>query len=291
MSAPAPDVLVVGAGPAGAAAAITLARRGSRVTLVDKATFPRDKICGDGLTTGALRLLEDLGVQPASMASWTPVDDIHVSGPNGHTVTFPLPRERGAYAVVCRRMDLDAAIVDQARKVGVTVLEGTEVTAATDTGDRVELTLGDGTTLSAPYVIAADGMWSPLRKMLGTAVPGYLGEWHAFRQYFRDVGPEARDLWVWFEADLLPGYFWSFPLPGRRANIGFGIQRGGRIPTRRMRTLWPEILERSHVREALGPDAQLEGTHRALPIPARIDKRRRAGRFHDQPLSELNRWV
>ena len=272
LTVPSADVVVVGAGPAGAAAAITLARRGSKVTLVDKATFPRDKICGDGLTTGALRLLEDLGVQPASMASWTPVDDIHVAGPNGHTVTFPLPRDRGAYAVVCRRMDLDAAIVDQARKVGVTVLEGTEVTAATDTGDQVELTLDDDTTLSAPYVIAADGMWSPLRKMLGTAVPGYLGEWHAFRQYFRNTGPKARDLWVWFEADLVPGYVWSFPLPDGGANVGFGIQRGAKITTKQMKALWPDLLARPHIAEVLGPDAEPESRHQAWPIPARVDQ-------------------
>ena len=70
-------------------------------------------------------------------------------------------------------------------------------------------------------------MWSPLRKHLGVATPGYLGEWHAFRQYFTGVGPRAaRDLFVWFEPDLLPGYAWSFPLPDGRANVGFGIQRG-----------------------------------------------------------------
>ncbi|MCB1029255.1 MAG: FAD-dependent oxidoreductase, partial [Microthrixaceae bacterium] len=65
--------VIVGAGPAGCAAAITLARSGSPVTLIDKATFPRDKICGDGLTTGALRELEALGFRPDGIAGWTPV--------------------------------------------------------------------------------------------------------------------------------------------------------------------------------------------------------------------------
>ncbi|MEZ5177823.1 MAG: FAD-dependent monooxygenase [Acidimicrobiales bacterium] len=115
--------------------------------------------------------------------------DIHVAGPTGHTATFPLPRDRGAYAVVCRRADLDAAIVDRARAAGATVVEGVEVTGARDAGDRVELDLADGgSTLSALYVVAADGMYTSLRKHLGTAEPGYLGEWHAFRQYFRNTG-------------------------------------------------------------------------------------------------------
>lgn len=265
------DVVIVGAGPSGAAAAIAGVQAGLSVILVDKATFPRDKVCGDGLTTGALRILERLGVQPESIGSWTGVDDIHVSGPNGHAVTFPLPRDRGAYAVVARRADLDAAVVNRARAVGAQVIEGAEVVAAVDGPDAVSVTLGDDRVLTARHVIAADGMWSPLRKMLGTTVPGYLGDWHAFRQYFANTGPAARDLWVWFEPDLLPGYAWSFPLPDGRANVGFGIQRGAKVTTKQMKALWPELLARPHIAAVLGPDAVPEARHQAWPIPARID--------------------
>ncbi len=265
------DVMVVGAGPAGAAAAIDLAAAGRRVVLVAQATFPRAKICGDGVTTGALRLLEDLGVDPHGIASWTPVHDVHVSSPSRHVATFPLPRDRGTFAVVCRRVDLDAAIVERARAVGAELVEGAEVTSAEQRSDRVSLTTADGRTIEAPYVIAADGMWSPLRKLLGTASPGYLGEWHAFRQYFGNVGPKARDLWVWFEPDLLPGYFWSFPLPDGGANVGFGIMRGGKVATKEMKALWPDLLARPHITAVLGPDATAEDRHQAWPIPARID--------------------
>jgi geranylgeranyl reductase family protein len=263
------EVAIVGAGPAGAAAAITLARAGRSVVVLDKATFPRDKICGDGLTTGALRILEELGVQPKAVPSWTEVDDIHVVSPSGHQATFPLPRGRGQFAAITRRTDLDDAIVDQAREVGAKVIEGVEVTGATEAADEVVLALSDGSTVTAAHVIAADGMWSPMRKFLGTAVPGYLGDWHAFRQYFTDTGPKARDLWVWFEADLLPGYAWSFPLPDGGANVGFGIQRGAKIATKEMKALWPELLARPHIAEVLGPDAVPEDRHQAWPIPAR----------------------
>ena len=64
------DVVIVGGGPAGSAAAITLARAGRSVTVIDKASFPRDKCCGDGLTTGALRRLEGLGLSPSAIPSW-----------------------------------------------------------------------------------------------------------------------------------------------------------------------------------------------------------------------------
>ena len=263
------DVAIVGAGPAGAAAAITLAHAGRSVVLLDKATFPRDKICGDGITTGALRLLEELGVRPEQVTSWTEVSDIHVVSPSGHEALFPLPRDRGQFAAVMRRTDLDAAIVDQARKAGADVHEGAEVVGAVDGPDHVRLDLADGATVQADYVVAADGMWSPMRKLLGTAVPGYLGDWHAFRQYFDQVGPQARDLWVWFEPDLLPGYAWSFPLPDGGANVGFGIQRGAKITTREMKALWPELLARPHIAAVLGPDAVALDRHQAWPIPAR----------------------
>ncbi len=265
------DAVIVGAGPAGAAAAIALARAGRRPVLVDKATFPRDKICGDGLTTGALRLLDDLGVEPARIASWTEVHDIRVASPSGHVATFPLPRDRGAYAVVTTRRDLDAAIVHRAREAGATVIEGDGVVAVDQQPDRVTVTLESGETVTGAYLVAADGMWSPVRKLVGSATPGYLGEWHAFRQYFSNVGPGASDLWVWFEPDLLPGYVWSFPLPGGRANVGFGIQRGGKVATKEMKALWPELLARPHIAAVLGPDAVPEGRHQAWPIPARVD--------------------
>jgi flavin-dependent dehydrogenase len=85
-----------------------------------------------------------------------------------------------------------------------------------------------------------------------------------------NTGPAARDLHVWFEPDLLPGYAWCFPLPGGAANVGFGITRGGAIRTREMKARWPELLARPHVRAVLGPDARVEGPHRAWPIPARV---------------------
>jgi geranylgeranyl reductase family protein len=267
------DVVVVGGGPAGAATAMTLARAGRDVVLVDKARFPRDKCCGDGLTTGALRTLERLGLQPASVPSWQVVDAAWVRSPSGRVVAFPFPTGCGQYGAVATRTELDAALLDVARDAGVAVHDGHALTGVSAHDGGVTLTVAGLGEVRARYAVGADGMWSPLRKLLGLSQPGYLGEWHAFRQYVTGVsGDAASRLWVWFEPDLLPGYAWSFPLADGRANVGFGVLRSDDRRTQDMKQLWPAVLARPHVRAALGPDARLVGTHRAWPIPARIDR-------------------
>ncbi|MGF1597833.1 MAG: NAD(P)/FAD-dependent oxidoreductase [Acidimicrobiales bacterium] len=272
------DLLVIGAGPAGTAAAIEAARRGLDVVLVDKARFPREKCCGDGLTTGALRHLDDLGLDPTLLPSWIEVDGVVLSGPDGRRCRFPLPTGSGAFAAVCRRQELDAALVDLARSVGVPVLEQHEVTAVSLHDVGVDAVAGE-ITFHARYAVAADGMWSPTRKLLGVDGTGpdgdrYRGEWHAFRQYFTSVSPQAAsELIVWFEPDLLPGYAWSFPLGDGSANVGFGIVRDRGRSVQDMNRLWPDLLARPSIAGFLGPTATAEDPHRAWPIPARLGRR------------------
>ena len=271
------DVLVVGAGPAGAAAGIEVHRLGCSTAVVDKATFPRDKTCGDGLTTGALRLLDALGFDVRRLPSWTPVTDTVLVSPSGREVEVVLPPD-GAYAGVAPRAELDAALVEHARSRGVEVREGVGVTALREQNDRVTVTLADGTEVMARWVIAADGHYSPVRRMLGDDHPAReLGTWHAFRQYF--TGVDDPRLWVLFEEDFLPGYAWIFPVGDGRANVGFGVlrNRAGHAPNgKALAAQWRGLVDRPTLRRALGPNAEPEGTVRAWPIPAAYDRTRLA---------------
>jgi geranylgeranyl reductase family protein len=268
-----PDVTVVGAGPAGVTAAITLTRQGRRVCLVDRAVFPRDKCCGDGLTTSALRRLYALGLDPTEVRSWQPIAETVIRSPDGRTGSLTFRPGGSVQAAAARRYDLDAALVTLARTCGVDVREGTGVVGARleEEGRAVGLELADGSALRSSYVIAADGMWSPMRKLTAADDPrGYLGDWHAIRQYFTGTGPAAEKMWVWFDADILPGYAWSFPLPGGGANVGYGILRRPGQATGSMKALWADLVTRPHIASVLGPDARPEEPFKAWPIPTRI---------------------
>ena len=265
------DAVIVGLGPAGSAAAIELCRAGRTVVAIDKAVFPRDKCCGDGLTTLGLRELEHLGLDPSTIPDWFDVGGAAIRSPSGRQVVVPLP-STGGYAAVAPRLQLDDALVRLAREVGADIRDGHGFERIFEHDNHVTV-VADGLEIDTRYDVAADGMWSPVRKSLGVNERGYLGEWHGFRQYARNVtGPAAEQLHVWFEPDLVPGYAWSFPLPGGRVNIGFGVLRDGNRRIQDMKELWLDLLSRPHIVDALGDGFEPEDRHTAWPIPARVDE-------------------
>lgn len=268
------DVLVIGAGPAGTAAAIGARRAGLEATIVDRAALGRDKCCGDGLTALALRELEDIGLRPERLDSWMPVDAALVRTPRGRTMRLPLPHGSGQFAAICRRTDLDAALVELAAAAGADLRLGITFTGFDHDAalaNSVVASFNDGSSVAARFVVAADGVYSGVRKAAGIGPPRYRGDWHAFRGYRAADGTAARGLWVWFEPDLLPGYAWSFPLGDGRVNFGFGVPRsaGGALDGGEIAGIWSSLAQRPHIAEVLGNN-EPDGPTRAWPIPARV---------------------
>jgi geranylgeranyl reductase family protein len=274
-------VLIIGAGPSGTACAATLRRLGHEVVVVDKATFPRDKCCGDGLTTNALRILEELEFDPARVPDWQTCSDVEMRSFSGRKIDLPLPSIGGQFAAIAPRAQFDHALVEHCRDMGIAIHEGCAFESITHhDANGISVRVENLGELTVDYVVAADGMWSPVRKSLGLSTQGYLGEWHAFRQYIGNVQGSANEkLHIWFEKDLLPGYAWSFPLPDNRVNFGFGILRTSDRSTKYMNDLWRDLLTRPHIAAVLGEHFVPEDRHTAWPIPARIhDAVRSSGR-------------
>jgi geranylgeranyl reductase family protein len=208
------DVAVVGAGPAGAAAAIAARRAGARVLLLDRADFPRDKPCGDGIAADALDVLGALGVT-GSTDGYPPNDGLRLVGPGGATVARPL--RRPAHTVP--RRVFDARLVAAALAQGADLAKHT-VRRLDQDGDRVRL----DDAYRARVVIGADGAGSVVRRLLGHGPnpDGHLAI--AIRGYAPAMGAEQV---IVTTSARWPAYAWSFPLGDGTANVGYGeVLRG-----------------------------------------------------------------
>jgi len=269
------DVVVVGAGPAGSSAACTVAKQGRSVLMIDKSEFPRDKCCGDGLTTMALRLSEKLGLDIGNLDNLKIVDEALIHFPYGRKESFPLPGE-GIYAAIAPRAEYDLALVDLARGLNTEVRLGHKFSSIRFEEDKTFLEIEGIGEVATSFVIAADGAWSPVRRALNLDENPNRGEWLAFRQYVSGVSSENNKLHVWFEKDLLPGYAWSFPLPNGRANVGFGVLKSQNYSASEIADLARSLFERKSVSETLGGNLELEGRQTAWPIPARVNKKKLA---------------
>jgi menaquinone-9 beta-reductase len=234
------DVVVVGAGPGGAAAAAHLAMRGRDVVLLEKERFPRDKVCGDGLTPRVIKELLDLGLVDEAhgrAAGWAVQKGLRIHG--GHTVMeLPWPEldDWPRWGGTATRRVFDEAIARAAQRAGAELSEGITVTGPVWRDESRTRVAGvrwrdeDGAEgeVLAPVVIAADGASGAFAKQLGLARRPERPMAVAVRTYYRS--PRADDEWISSfldlrdaEGDLLSGYGWVFPLDDGTINVGLGL--------------------------------------------------------------------
>jgi geranylgeranyl reductase family protein len=226
------DVLVVGGGPAGAATAYHLARHGVDVLVVDRATFPREKVCGDGLTPRGVRSLLALGVDPLQTPGFTMVNGLRVHGPDVR-LDLPWPELSSfpRYGVVSTRHDLDHLLLRQAAGAGARIWEGAEAQApvldgAWITGAQVKR---NGTTeeVRARFVISCDGASSRFASRAGVRRDPRRPLGIAARRYFRSPKGDTTFLESWLDLwdgpRLMAGYGWIFPVGGGVVNVGAGL--------------------------------------------------------------------
>jgi geranylgeranyl reductase family protein len=230
------DVIVVGAGPSGATTAFYLAQSGLDVLLLEKSRFPREKVCGDGLTPRAVKTLVGMGISVSEQDGWVRNKGLRVIGA-GKRLELPWPELASypGYGLVRTRLDLDETLARRAQQAGARLLEGVTVTGPVrdERSGRIAGVAakaadgGDERTYRARVVVAADGNSSRLSVAMGLRKRDDRPLGVAVRTYYRtrrhddDYLESWLDLW---DGDrLLPGYGWIFGMGDGTSNVGLGL--------------------------------------------------------------------
>ncbi len=263
------DALVIGAGPAGSAAARVLAAGGARVILADRWEFPRDKVCGDALIPDALNALGDLGVKESVLAASRRLDRLRVYAPDDSYLTLA-----GECACVPRRQldDLlraaaaDAGALFHPRLRAVAPLERDGVVCGAEFEDT---RTSARVTIAAPVTLLATGAASDVLRRFGMCVRTRPSA-TAARVYMK-VDPACSAAWdhlcIAYSASICPGYGWIFPGPGDVFNVGAGYFYDGPVPSERnIRRLLTTFLERFPPAAELVARGRMLGALKGAPL-------------------------
>lgn len=228
-------VIIVGAGPAGVSAALFLAKKGIRSTLIDKESFPRDKICGDGLSGWVVSMVRRIDpgllIKLQSMPQQLPSHGVRFFAPNMKSVALPYtnakyPNDPPGHVI--RRIDFDGLLIGEAKNNPlIEVVEGVTISKLEYTADGVVLTDSAGNKCyPATMCVIATGSGSALARSVVTVKKDNKHQATGIRQYYSGVtgAHEGNFVDFFFLNEFLPGYLWVFPLPGGGANVGAGIR-------------------------------------------------------------------
>ena len=232
------DVIVVGAGPAGSSAAFYLATAGLDVLVLEKSHFPREKVCGDGLTPRAVKALTAMGVRTSSGDGWVRNKGLRIIGGGGR-IELPWPdlSDYPGFGLVRTRLDFDEMLARHAQKAGARLLEGVTVTGPV-LDERTSRVVGvttkseiDGEQAEREFrgrvVIAADGNSSRLSVALGLRKRDDRPLGVAVRSYYTSPRHDDDYLEAWLDLwdgdKLLPGYGWIFGMGDGTSNVGVGL--------------------------------------------------------------------
>ena len=276
------DVIVVGAGPGGSTTAYHLARHGLSVLLLEKTEFPREKVCGDGLTPRAVKQLVKMGIDTSEKAGWLQNKGLRVIGGGVRLeLDWPDLASFPNYGLTRTRLDFDQLLATRATEVGAVLKANHTVTGPIlDRSGRavgVEATTPEGPVrLHAPLVIAADGVSGRFPLALGLAKREDRPMGVAVRRYYRSAVRHDDDyLESWLELRsrenhdrLLPGYGWIFGMGDGRVNVGLGVLNSsaayGRTNYRTMLTDW---LSSTPDEWGMNDEANADGATQGAALP------------------------
>jgi len=268
------DAIIIGAGPGGCSAAAFLSQAGCDVLLIDKARFPRDKTCGDGLSVTAIPVLERMGVlgKVEARNPWK-CDGVMLSSPNDLVMRGRAPRVSGVYnyGYVIPRKIFDTVLFEHVRDLPhVTVKEECAFRdfiyeGGAIRGIRARAASGDF-EVRGRFIIGADGVHSAVARKLGNHRNSSIKKAFAVRAYFDNVDGLEHLISLHYEKTILPGYAWIFPTGERSANVGVGMVCQGK-PPHNMKDLFELFITRNRfAREKLGSATMVEGSFKGAHL-------------------------
>lgn len=271
------QVLVVGAGPAGSTTAALIAQGGIDVLLVDKATFPREKICGDGLTPRSVAAIKQMGLLPRlEEAGALPVKGARIVAPDGQRIDVGFDEIEDKYppfGLTIPRKTLDSVLLQYAQDSGARFVGAFRVREWIERDGAIAgvrgLWDGDVAEIHAPLTCLATGGAVPLVKqagLLATAPPLI----RAARAYFSGAEGLEPLFQLIFDRELIPGYGWIFPMHGGMANIGAGVFQEGRFARQAVspKSLFDLFIERSSIAGRYLTGYRMEGKVESYPLRA-----------------------
>ncbi len=219
------DVIVVGGGPSGSSAAAFLSIAGKSVLLLDRAQFPREKVCGDGISGRSVGILRELGLlQSFKEVEHMDMFGVTFSSPDGTVAPIPSASGTEPPGFVCRREVFDNVLFQNAKSLAARTIENFFATDLLMEGSRVVGVKGnhDGKDMEfrAKVVVGADGVGGMSARKLGAYNNAEEHQHAGIRCYYEGVGGMGDKIELHFVDSAVPGYFWIFPLPGKRANVG-----------------------------------------------------------------------
>lgn len=226
------DVVVSGGGPSGAAMAWALASRGISVAVIERAEFPREKVCGDFVEPAGLRIIHRMGAaQALGLEGRTAIDKVrayygpHIAYQND-VAYYGGEADMPPHGHIIPRHDLDTALLENAARAGAKVFQGTRVTEVRREKGRMHIATknasGEG-ELVAPVVVGADGVQSVVAQHAGLRRDDKRHIGISQRVYLEGIEMDESEACIWFDEDHYPGYGWVFPAGNGMANAGMGM--------------------------------------------------------------------
>ncbi|MBP6015678.1 MAG: NAD(P)/FAD-dependent oxidoreductase [Candidatus Promineofilum sp.] len=256
------DVIVVGAGPGGATAATALAQQGRDVLLIDRHDFPRDKICGDAISQGCIRIMNELGMasQIEAAVADSKFHELHgmrLIGPNGDMLHADFKSgDNGEKSYVVPRLYFDALLQQHALDSGAKFLRAEVKEPILDESGRITGVLarenGEVKAYRAPAVIGADGVTSTIMRALRPEAGQHKDKHRAvaLRAYIEGIELYPHEVEFFLYDDILPGYAWIFPAGENIANIGLGMRLDRfRELKKNLKKMLKDFLEMPAIRE------------------------------------------